>query len=825
MKDIMKSFLARGLAALLLLGITLCTSDSGGYYLAQAQDDPRVTLSVRAGFDGYYKEGMWVPVQVQVANDGPAFTGAFSVVTDRYDGTQTTYLRTIELPTQSRKGFFIYVAPEAFLRQVEVTLRDGRQEIARASSRLSQAAATDLIFAIMAGSPSAFNVLADVDPVGGSALVAQMEIGQLPDQARTLDALDVILVSDIDTGVLSAPQREALAGWVSGGGTLLVAGGPSWQRTAAGLQALLPLEPGGTRTLGSLPALEVFAPGTETLSGPAVTVVGELAEGAVPLASQDGLTLIASQTRGAGQVVYIAADPALAPLRGWEGAEALYRSVLAGSPVQPLWTHGLDNGYYALQAAFAVPGLDLPSGYQLCGFLAIYIVAVGPVNYLILKRLKRRELAWLTIPVVVGTFSGLAYMVGSQVRGRNPILERLSVLQVWPDAETSQVDAIVGVFSPSRTSYELEVDGNFLVRPLPDSSGGLGGSNSSELLEQNGGTVIHDLRVEIGAVKVFLAEGSVEAPRFESDLMYELGGSSASLSGRVTNHSQYTLQDAVLLALGGVQRLGILEPGQSSPIQINLSAQRAIPGLLAGRLGIVQQPRAGGAARPPPGPGSYFGGYDQTINDILGTGDYYQDRELYRRYSMLYAMLDPNSGGAGLASGVYLLGWAGESPLPARLNNARTVAADTTLLIVNLNPRLNVTRGRLVLPPALFTWTGDLDEQTQGVDRTPYDMYIDVGRYSLSFRPTWPIQYNSVESLTLHLRSYGSSGPAGLIISLWDFRRGDWDALGEQSWGDIPVPEPARFVGPSGEIRLLIAQAGGPPVNIERSDFTLIVDQ
>src|SRR5688500_7751405 len=99
MKDIVRSLLVRVLAAL-LFGLATWTSP------ARAQNEPRVTLSVRAGFDGYYKEGRWVPVQVHVENDGPAFTGAFSVVTDRYDGTQTTYLRRIELPTQSRKAFF-----------------------------------------------------------------------------------------------------------------------------------------------------------------------------------------------------------------------------------------------------------------------------------------------------------------------------------------------------------------------------------------------------------------------------------------------------------------------------------------------------------------------------------------------------------------------------------------------------------------------------------------------------------------------------------------------------------------------------------------------
>jgi len=35
----------------------------------------------------------------------------------------------------------------------------------------------------------------------------------------------------------------------------------------------------------------------------------------------------------------------------------------------------------------------LPGFLQLCGFLAAYIILIGPVNYVVLKRLNRLELS------------------------------------------------------------------------------------------------------------------------------------------------------------------------------------------------------------------------------------------------------------------------------------------------------------------------------------------------------------------------------------------------------------------------------------------------
>ena len=38
---------------------------------ANAQSQGGITLSATAGFDGYFKEGRWIPVRVGMANDGP----------------------------------------------------------------------------------------------------------------------------------------------------------------------------------------------------------------------------------------------------------------------------------------------------------------------------------------------------------------------------------------------------------------------------------------------------------------------------------------------------------------------------------------------------------------------------------------------------------------------------------------------------------------------------------------------------------------------------------------------------------------------------------
>ncbi|MBI4771278.1 MAG: hypothetical protein HY784_12935, partial [Chloroflexi bacterium] len=181
-----------------------------------AQTAPGVTLIARAGFDGYYKDQVWMPVRITVSNDGPDVSGALRISSPRdYGNSETIFTRAVDLPTQSRREIFIYIAPEGVVSNLKVTLVEKNRIVASATLRLAQAGATDLLYGVLAGSPSAFNGLADVDPVNGSAFVAQLEPGDLPPVVKGWQALDVLVISDVDTGVFTPEQRAALAGWAA----------------------------------------------------------------------------------------------------------------------------------------------------------------------------------------------------------------------------------------------------------------------------------------------------------------------------------------------------------------------------------------------------------------------------------------------------------------------------------------------------------------------------------------------------------------------------------------------------------------------------------
>src|SRR5690349_10257559 len=156
---------ARGLGAL-LVGFTLLAGPLTARAATLAQQANPVTLTARAGFDGYYKDLRWLPVRVTVANDGPDARGTLRVSVPRYQSPDLLVTRAVELPTQSRREIYMYLPVEGYLSTLKVSLvNTDNEEIATVSTRLAQANANDLLYGVVAGSPSAYErILGDVDP-------------------------------------------------------------------------------------------------------------------------------------------------------------------------------------------------------------------------------------------------------------------------------------------------------------------------------------------------------------------------------------------------------------------------------------------------------------------------------------------------------------------------------------------------------------------------------------------------------------------------------------------------------------------------------------
>ena len=652
-----------------------------GFLIAQllphpvhSQESDPLTLTAEAGFAGYFKERHWIPVRVRVENNGPPVEGAIEIHTRRQNNNTAVFTYPVSLPTTSRKEFFVHVFPEAFFftRELKVALVGGDEEIASAHARLDPIRPSDYLFGILASNPAAFNLLSDIKPPGGTSWIAQLGAADLPDRYPPLNSLDVLVIAGIDTGTFSSSQVKAIQNWVAGGGQLVVVGGTDWRRTAEGLKELLPLSPDHTELVTDLGALQSFTNRPIDMSSTAVIAAGELAADSEVLISSGDLPLVVRRRLGHGSILYLTMDPSEEPFKSWDGLSSFYRRLIELPTEKPAWTYGF-HFELAARAIASLPELAAPSAWLFCGFLALYLVAIGPANFFILHRLKKRELAWLSIPGLVIIFGALSFVLGSQIRGRQPVLNRMALVQVWPDNRQARVDGIVGLFSPRRDTYPVEIGSQFLVHPVP-SEHPVAGRNW--LIQQGENAItIPELRLEVGAMSALVVQGAIPAPDFEISLMRTMQGNSTVLQGSLTNKSDLALHDVVLIGGGASQRLGDIKPNDKREFRVS----DLLPG-----AGALSSPESGSGPSNPDSPPLLIPQGDALVTQILGTSDFSADRELQRRYSFLNSLLITGSGAPGSAGGAYLIGWADRSPIPVSVPGENVEAKQTTLYIIRL---------------------------------------------------------------------------------------------------------------------------------------------
>jgi hypothetical protein len=779
---------------LLLIGLWLTPA------LAAAQEPPIVTLSTEAGFDGYYRVGQWLPVRVQLQNDGPAIAGRVEVALTDPNGGGVTHQYPVELPTQSRKEITLYLLPRQYINRLQIQLLDqGGQIIAQQEQPLKTLGVDDRLYGIIADQPSAFNALTEIDPPNGNALTAQLTARHLPDRSAALDALDTLIISNVDTGALTEAQRTALAAWVANGGRLIVGGGAGWQKTIAGLRDLLPVQPNDTTTLNKVPALKALT-NNPIDPGSLIVATGAMTSDAQPVAAEADTPLITRRPHGSGEVYFLGFDPAA--LAKWEGLPALYRQLMTAAVQQPSWSYGVQDWSAASTAAALIPNLNLPAASLICGFVVLYMMAIGPVNYLVVRKLKRRELAWITAPLLSIGFLLGAFLAGSLMRGSDPAINRLALVEVWPTADRARVTGIVGLYAPQRAAYAVKAADGLLLYPPYNNVPYATSDSSNWTVIDEAGTQRVRVDMDVSEVKTLNAAGDIAAPRIDVDTQIVVDSNGARAVGQVTNRSDLTLNDVVLLGPGTSVHVGTLAPGDSLPVDFAL--ERA-------------------AATESAGNAPYNNYTDDTLQDIAGPYNYYgpSDQQRARRYELASALLNRGYSlpARPRGDGLYLAGWSVGSPLAVSSDSPSFTAYDTTLYIVDLNPALRVMSGTLTLPPGMFTWKG---EGLDGPAIMPYDTDVYPGIHTLQFNLRHPIAYDTVQDLILHLEGTGAA-QNNIAVALWNYQTKDWTPLSKVQAGDTHIDNPAQHVGPGGEVRVQMEAVNNSYPRLDRLDFTLVV--
>ncbi|MBE2219981.1 MAG: hypothetical protein IAF02_00485 [Anaerolineae bacterium] len=768
-----------------VLFIVLLSILAGSVMPMLAQESNGVTMGVQAGYEGYYKAGSLLPVIVTVANDGAPIEGELRIVQgSTTTGNRVVYNTPISLPTQSNKRVLMYVYPADFSTDLKVELLDenGRSLLKTSANPIRQLPKDSLLYGIVTPEPGNLDYLEDVTGNRSEAAVAYLNLDTLPDLPPAWSSLDVLVLHDVDTGQLSAAQVAALTAWINTGGQLVVAGGAGWQKTATALADMLPVAITGSETMADLPALQAATGEPFRDPGPYLVTTSSLTNGEL-LLHEDGLPLLAQRPFGQGSVTFLALDPSLAPLLDWAGSEIVWANVADGVPTLSPWSDGFQNSWAAVSAVSSLPTLAMPPVLQLAAYLLIYILVIGPLNYVILKRKNRRELAWVTIPILVIFFSGAAYLTGFQLKGNDTIINQMSVAVGEVGSEDVRVNTLLGLYSPRRRSYNMVLPAASMARPITENFDGRG--SSVEAVTRGSEVVLTDVRVDVSGVETFVAESVQPMLPITGKGTLQVNNGNIELTASVRNDSDQALEDVTLLISAYAVALGDMAPGQAvSTTEI---------------VGTVDN--SGALSFNPSGYGSPL---MQNASTILGTSNYYDDREAYPRYMLLQALEDEYLAGSSLTANntLMLTFWTDEVLLETAVQNQTHNTASTTLYLLELPLQDDLNGTMLAVPLDLLNWTilGSNNMYSESVR----DFYMPESSWvEVEFTPWTQFANMAVTDVAVQLASQSGQTSAPVpAVRLWDWQTGEWVDLDDVVWGETAVPDPQRFLTKDNTIRL-----------------------
>ncbi len=848
--------------ALTLVTFLLFPEGASAYTRTIATGGP--TLQINVGFEDDSRVGYWTPVQITLSNGGANFTGTLSATT--YSSpllsglvvgniSPWSYQQPVTLPHGTLKQVMLYVPfyeSPSVPRAIIATLRDshGKVILTETQTPYSLRKGT-LLIGILSDQSTGFDALSAVTLPSPSRSIETVTLNAstLPDMAEMLGNFDAIVLDDFTTSTLTSAQLTALQTWINQGGALIEIGGIQWQRTLSTLPpGLLPVAIHGTDILPA--GTHLLPVGSPTIADigqqPAPDVLKQpitVSTGTLPRPDDASLlsnleTVLASGTipllvqahQGQGVICYLAFDPAASPIAGWAGAIALWKGLLFRAlgdqflipDTSPSFSNGpgqftARNGLFQIlqpETLFPIWGLV----FLLLG----YILLIGPVRLLIVRRLKRPQWNWRIILSGAVVFSLLSYTLAFSLRAAT--VNSISLFQLNQGGSSAHVTTYLSVFTPGQGNFQVQIPGRSLAQPIPDTlfPNGLEGLTADEQATVTLGQ--HETDVNLLDIGMWTLHPIVleQDQRLHGGIVAHLTLQKGMLVGTVTNTLDSSLSDVYILLPHSFATIGQLPAGETQ--QVNVPLHTSAPD--AGTTLADQIASSNGLSAPyfpyanSAQPQTMFQRHLAILSALSGEGFPFSPcsgpcstHAIVTKHAIVTppigaAKVNPVDGNDPLlvaGTPATLIGWADQS---LGVTNAVTVngftSGGTRENLVQVPLDINVS-GLENVPPDLIS-AQVINAQGNDVQTTAPDVYsMAAGSMTFEFvLPTSQTGSLQVNSMTFSEPFFMNQSANICQVRLYNWSTSSWDTI-ILNRDTFTIGDPTAYTSPDGLVLLQLA--------------------
>lgn len=537
-----------------------------------SKNDTKYDITITYGIDGKYRSQKYMPVNIQINDLIKDFNGEIEIrVASDSMGGYDSYSK--EIVASAGESINVTI-PAKFLENGtngSVCLVEDNKVIYEKKILLSTGRVTEgnAFVGLLTDDATALGYLGNItfsdstySNVGKMNLVKLNE-GLLESNGLNIDGLDLIVINNYNMANLKEENYNALNNWVNNGGTLLIGTGANESKTINNINRGF-LNVSSTGTVESNVAMN-----SENLR----LILSQITfDEATVTNNSDGNKLVYSLDRGEGTILVTTFDLGLEPFISSVDSSIMLQSMLIGT-FDKIYEQNINGGYYqdsyeVSNILSSIPVENMVSTLTLGIILGIYAILVGIILYIVLKKMKRRDLTWIVIPITAVVFTVIIYILGSNMKIKDVVVNNVNIITADENGK-GQVNGYVGIASKNKGDIKVEKEESLEMRYISDDYYYYEGteyelknlrvktiytSNNSNFTVSNS-NVSQMNKFEVSGKEIVM-------PKIENDLRINNG----KLEGTIKNNLDTNIKKLIIVSGQSVWEVGEVNKGEEISI-------------------------------------------------------------------------------------------------------------------------------------------------------------------------------------------------------------------------------------------------------------------
>lgn len=538
--------------------------------LSTSYGQEKFEFDIDVGFDGYVKPEEPTPVRIEVKNNFKDIEGKIELLVNKRHNKKVyynSYSKKINIAKDSTKIINLdAVFYSNDLLHVRIVDKNGNVVFKKMAKYLKMNRPDGMFMGVFSENVDSLRYLSKIQStsISNGSRDNFFEIAglddTLPENHRTLKIFQTMVINNYDSEKLNEKQRQAVKEWVEAGGLLLIGTGPNYQKTLTGMEDINFIEVKGTKEI----SIDDFG-GYEPLK----LVDASLRDGEEIFIKGNNDLKLYHRKLGKGHIVIAGFDMGLSPFVNWDGKDKFIGKVinkyLNSDIANYERSHPTSRSHWFNNIVNYLPYNLLPSMKTILIILILFILLVGPINYFVLKRIDKRELLWVTIPIIVVVFSTSIYILGFKTRLRQPISNNVSIIKIDDESKTAMVSTRAGLMGFKNGDWHITLDKN--------SEALLDGIRDYDVLQRFGDKeVVTEYIFDKENHVIFKKAGILDVEtitinneiEFNDEIVSDIVIKDGKLVGTVNNIPDLNLQDMIIFYGSRYKKLGDFKEGEES---------------------------------------------------------------------------------------------------------------------------------------------------------------------------------------------------------------------------------------------------------------------